>query len=433
MIGTFTRRLTFLFTAATSAILTLVLGVSFFYQFRITGIQDLEHFQNQLLDLTHRLEGSSSLTDSWLAKLEADGHLIIHIEDNQIPLFFSGSWNPPTSRETLIRLAKEKALAEHVDTAVRPFSNSLNKTSIFTLKGEHGDTYRGNVLILSTENGFRSMILLEDTTVRRRALYLQTFVFCLLELFGILALYLISRHVIKKAALPIEEYHQKQTDFVAAASHELRSPLAVIQAGASAAAAAPGELTRMITLIQAECTRAGNLIRNLLLLASADSGSLGCDMQPLEIDSLLLKLYESYEPLCLSRNIHLLLVLPDEFLPMVSGNRQWIYQILSILLDNAIAYGCSVGEKPILQIKAETDRTHVALSVTDHGPGIAEEKKSFIFDRFYRGDSSRHDKDHTGLGLSIAQTLAGQMNCSVTLTDTPGGGCTFQIALPAIT
>lgn len=432
MIKAFTQRLTFLFTASTSVILTLVLGVFFFYQLRITQIQNLDDFQNQLLDLTHRLEGSPNLTDSWLAELETNGRLIIHIEDNQIPLFFSGSWNPPTDRETLIRLAKEQALSEHVDTSVRPFSNSMNKTSVFTLKGRHGDTYRGNVLVLSTDNGFRSLILLADTTVRQRGLYLQIIIFLILELSGILALYIISRYVIRKAILPIEEYHQKQTDFVAAASHELRSPLAVIQTSASAVISAPQELPRMTKLIQAECTRAGNLIKNLLLLASADSKSLNCDMQPLEIDSLLLKLYESYEPLCLSRNIHLLLILPDDFLPKISGNEQWICQILSILLDNAIAHGCSGMTKPVIRLTAETDSNFVALSVIDHGHGIADEKKAYIFDRFYRGDPSRHDKDHTGLGLSIAQTLAAQMNCSVSLCDTPGGGCTFRIMLPVV-
>lgn len=69
----------------------------------------------------------------------------------------------------------------------------------------------------------------------------------------------------------------------------------------------------------------------------------------------------------------------------------------------------------------------VTLSVIDYGPGISDEQKSLIFDRFYRADTSRTDKEHTGLGLSIARALAEQMNQPLNVTDTEGGGCTFQI------
>lgn len=448
MIQKLSRRLTCLFTAATGVILTLVLCVAFFYQFRLSRIQNEQAFQNQLLELTHLLEGTTSFSDNYLAKLENDGHLIIHIEDNQRPIFFSGSWEPLTERETLINLANEKALAENIDTTNPPFSRSLHKSSVFSLKGRHGDSYQGTVLVISTENGFRSLTLLADTTRQHRVFLFQCILFCLLELTGILALFFVSRHVVQKAVRPIEEYHQRQTDFVAAASHELRSPLAVIQTSASAVSAAPEQAPRMVQIIQKECIRSASLIKNLLLLASADAGSLTSEMQSVEIDTLLLQLFENYQPLCKSRNIHLQLVLPDEFLPEVYGNAQWIYQILSILLDNAIAYGCpnpvnqsnnSSGvptdahssqdsiKKPAIRLTAELQETMVTLSVIDYGPGISDEQKSLIFDRFYRADTSRTDKEHTGLGLSIARALAEQMNQPLNVTDTESGGCTFQI------
>lgn len=456
MIQKFRRRMTLLFTAATGSILIAVLCVTFFYQFSLIRSQDNERFQNQLLDLTHRLEANTSFSDDWLAKLEADGHFIIHIEENNIPLFFSGSWTPRTERETLIRMARETAMTEKVDVTKRPFSSSLQKSSFFSLTGKYHDTYEGTVIVLSTGQGFRSLIFLADTTGRNRTLLVQVIFFLLLGVCGLLGLFLVSRCVVNKAVRPLEEYHQKQTDFVAAASHELRSPLSVIQTCASAVTAMPEKAPEMAELIQRECIRSGSLIKNLLLLASADAGSLAEEMQPIEIDTLLFRLFESYEPLCRARHIHLKLILPEDLLSEVYGNSQWIYQILSILLDNAVSHaypdlkplpetavysltavrdqttdGSSAGKKAVIQLTAAPYSGGVCISVIDHGRGIPDEQKQQVFDRFFRGDPSRNKKDHSGLGLSIASTLSAQMHLSVTILDTPGGGTTFQIRFPS--
>lgn len=424
MIRKLQRHLTFLFTAATGVILTLVLIVALFYQVRLSKSQNDTFFQNQLLDLTHRLETTSSLSDDWLAKLEAEGHFIVHIEDNQTPLFFPGSWAPATSRDSLITLAKEEAKKQGIDTNTRPASTSLLKTSVFSLRGDHHDSYRGTVMVTTTATGFRSLILLEETTSLHRELLLQIAVFLFLELLGVFSLFLVSRHVVRKAVLPIEEYHQKQNEFIAAASHELRSPLAVMQTSASAILTMPDQAPKMALFIQKECKRAGNLIKNLLLLSSGDH--LPVEMQPVEIDALLLQIFETYEPLCDSKGIRLNLKLPEDFLPKVSGNYEWIYQILCILLDNAIAYGCT-GEAPAIRLSACLHDRRLCVSVMDHGPGIPDSQKSRVFDRFYRTDQSRNDKEHSGLGLSIAKMLADSMQLSLEVLDTPEGGSTFEI------
>lgn len=429
MIPKLQRHLTLLFTGATGLILTLVLAVAFIYQFRLNLSQNSEQFQSQLLDLTHRLEGTSSFSDDWLAKLEADSCLIISIEDNGRPLFFPGSWTPPTDREFLIDLAKKEAEKEGVSTDAKPYASSLSKSSVFSLKGKHLDTYQGTVMVLSTEGGFRSLTLLSETSHIRRTLLLQLLLFLVLEGLGVFSLFLVSRRVVKKAVHPLEEYHQKQTEFIAAASHELRSPLAVMQTSASAILAMPDQALKMAESIQKECIRAGSLIKNLLLLSSADAGTFEGEIQPMEIDTLLLQLFENYEPLCRAKNIRLSLLLPDEFLPKVSGNSQWVYQILSILLDNAVAYGCS-GEKPAIQLSAECRGQSLFVRVTDHGPGIPDPQKDQIFLRFYRGDKSRSAKEHSGLGLSIAKTLADRMSLALQVTDTPGGGAAFQLTFP---
>lgn len=434
MIQTLQHRLTFLFTAATGLILTLILGITWFYQWNQTHMQRNTQFQNQLLNLTGKLDLESDISDNWLARSEYDNRLIIHIEENQRPLFFSGSWIPDTDRDTLIGLAKKTASEEGVSTLVRPFSYTIKQSSIFPLKGEYHDTYIGTVTVLATEHGFRSLVLLADTTRQNRSVLLQGILFLLLDLLGIFALFLSCRFIVIQALKPVEKYQKKQTEFVAAASHELRSPLSVIQNCATTILTLPEQTSRMAEMIQKECIRSGNLVKNLLLLASADSDNGSAELTQFEVDTLLLQLFESYELLCKAKSIRLTLKLPEEFLPKVFGNPQWCRQILTIFLDNAIAYGCPFNpdapSMPVLLIQAEHTGKEIVLSITDHGPGIPDEQKAQVFDRFYRADTSRNKKEHFGLGLSIAQTLAQQMNARIELTDANGSGTIFRLCFP---
>lgn len=432
MIQKLRRRLTLLFAIPTSLILSVILCVLFLWQSSITKNEQMVSLQNQILNLTYQLEGAYFFSDDWLASLEQDHSLIIHIEENMIPLFFSGSWAPRTKRSTLIELAKEQARKEHIDTSMRPYSSTIQKSSIFTVQGKNHDIYQGTVVILATEDGFRSLTLLCDITQIKRQESLKLLFFLILDILGILALFLVSRFVAAKAVMPVAEYHRKQTDFIAAASHELRSPLAVIQNCATTSLSIPEQTEKMNRLILRECSRSGKLIKNLLWLTHADIEKKPLKMEPVEIDLLLLHLFEAYEPLCNSKNIRLLLTLPEDMLPSITGNGPCIQQLFSIFLDNAIAYGCegmgdSCSQKPFIEIKAQKIRKMLYVSVSDHGVGIPDEQKAVIFDRFYRSDASRKEKEHFGLGLSIAHSLAKQLGVKIKVLDTPGGGCTFQV------
>jgi len=115
MIQKLRRHLTLLFLIPTSLILSLILFVLFFWQASMTRSEQAVNLQNQILNLTYQLEGAYFFSDDWLASLEYDHRLIIHIEDNRVPLLFSGSWTPRTDRDVLVELAREQALKEHID------------------------------------------------------------------------------------------------------------------------------------------------------------------------------------------------------------------------------------------------------------------------------------------------------------------------------
>lgn len=428
MIKKFEKHLTTLFFLTTSVILTLVLILVFFYQIKLDFSRKQELFQSQLLDLTHQLEGTSSFSDEWLSNLEYNGHLIIHIEDQGTPLFYRGIWTPKTERSKLITLAKEKALQEGIDTDIKHYSRSLSQSSIFKVKGEHHDIYLGTVLVLSLENRFRSLVLLADMSPTYQSIFFQFIFFLVLEILGILCLYLVSRSLVKRAIKPIEIYQKKQNEFIASASHELRSPLAVIQTSAATIKTMPEQTENMADLIERECIRSGNLIKNLLLLSKPDESVLApSSLEEVELDAVLLQLLENYEILCHTKGIRLALKLPNEFLPTIKGNATWIYQILSIFLDNAIAYGCTDADPSLITMEAYADTRNVSVSISDHGMGIPDHVKPHIFDRFYKADASRNDKEHAGLGLSIAKMLAERMGLEIKVKDTPGGGVTFEL------
>ena len=282
--------------------------------------------------------------------------------------------------------------------------------------------------MFSLENRFRSLVLLADMSPTYQSIFFQFIFFLVLEILGTLCLYLVSRFLVKRAIKPVEIYQKKQNEFIASTSHELRSPLAVIQTSAATIKTMPEQTENMADLIERECIRSGNLIKNLLLLSKPDESVLApSSLEEVELDAVLLQLLENYEILCHTKGIRLALKLPSEFLPTIKGNAAWIYQILSIFLDNAIAYGCTEEESPLITTEAYADTRNVSVSISDHGMGIPDHVKPHIFDRFYKADASRNDKEHAGLGLSIAKMLADRMGLEIKVNDTPGGGVTFEL------
>ena len=117
----------------------------------------------------------------------------------------------------------------------------------------------------------------------------------------------------------------------------------------------------------------------------------------------------------------------DEFFPALNADIDRLNQILSIFIDNAINYSLPKSE---ISLDATVFKNTLVFSIKDHGTGIADKDKPFIFDRFFCADKSRTQKEHYGLGLSIAKELVEMHKGKIELSDTLGGGCTFKIFLP---
>lgn len=442
------RKFVFLYTLSTGLILTLILAVSFLFYVSSQSSRQKSLFQDQLFTLMSQLQTDSLFSDSYLAQMESKNQLLIYIEENNDPFFFPGSYTPRTERDRLFERAEDLAEAEGIFSDSHPISSNLLQSSILQIPGEKGDIYLGNILILHTANGYKKITLLQDITDGRIQLIQTVIFYILIDLAGILLLFLAGRWFVRRSLEPLEETYEKQQDFVASASHELRSPLAVIQTAADAAADAQDEAKRLLQVIKKECQRGSSLVKNLLLLASADQNNWAVNKKYFELDEMLLGLLEVYEPLCLSRDGRILLSLPDDPLPPVLADPDLCRQIFTILLDNAVAYGLddskswlayasdtsdgrqiSGEEKRKIVLRAESLRSHIMVYVIDHGPGIPDGEKELIFDRFYRRDQSRNRKEHFGLGLSIAAKLAQIQGIRLEVEDTAGEGSTFKVVI----
>ena len=145
------------------------------------------------------------------------------------------------------------------------------------------------------------------------------------------------------------------------------------------------------------------------------------------MDTLLINLYEKFEIICQKKSIDLQIRMPEECFPPLFSDEDRLSQIISIFLDNAISYS---PEQSSILLEASIKKSNLAVSIIDHGIGISKEDKKHIFDRFYRCDKSRTKKGHYGLGLSVANELVSLLDGKIYLNDTPGGGCTFTIAIP---
>ena len=242
-----------------------------------------------------------------------------------------------------------------------------------------------------------------------------------------LALVVFSWFFTGKMLRPLEENRKRQTQFIASASHELRSPLAVILSSVQAIEADPGECRRFLSTIKSEGTRMSRLIGDMLALANADNKSWSIMKSPCELDTLLLETYEKYEPLLREKGISMNVELPDESLSPCRCDGGRISQVLGILLDNGASYVPAGGK---IRIGVEEKEKYFRIYVEDNGPGISDENKEAVFQRFYRADSSRKDKQHFGLGLCIAKEIVTLHHGSIRIEDTKGGGTTFVVRLP---
>ncbi|MCS7463137.1 HAMP domain-containing histidine kinase [Paenibacillus doosanensis] len=253
----------------------------------------------------------------------------------------------------------------------------------------------------------------------------------LLGIFGGGALTVLAGlYLANKALQPIRRSWDRQQQFVADASHELRMPLSIIQANAELVFRHPDrsilDMSEPLSMVLAEAKRMGKLTNQLLTLARADSNQEELQLKPLGLDSLIREAARKFEPLTELKRQRLELQVESGL--QLMGDSERLHQLLVILLDNSVKF---TPEQGTIRLRAGRSGHSVEVAVEDNGPGIAAEDLPRIFDRFYRGDKARtRSSGGTGLGLSIAWWIVVRHGGHITAASVPGQGTIVTFRLP---
>jgi len=248
---------------------------------------------------------------------------------------------------------------------------------------------------------------------------------------GLLGAAFVTVVVVNRALVPIRAAFETERRFVADASHEIRTPAAIIRASAEV-------LDReglvmeggrpLVADVVSEADRLGRLVDDLLALDASDRGALSLDRRVVDLRALAGDTTTRARPLAAERGVTL--AGPDEGPPIaVDVDPDRLVQSLLVLLDNAMRHSPSGGT---VTVATERGGGHAVLSVADEGPGIPRDARERVFEPFARLPGAAGSKGSgSGLGLAIARRIVELHGGTLAVDDAPGGGARFILALPA--
>ncbi|MCJ7566605.1 MAG: ATP-binding protein [Anaerolineales bacterium] len=226
----------------------------------------------------------------------------------------------------------------------------------------------------------------------------------------------------------LEGLFNTQKRFLADVSHELRTPLTAIRGNVDLIRQSGVADEESLDAIGSEVDRLTRLVRDLLLLAQAETGKLPLSRDPVELDTLLLEVFQQAKVLAGERvNVRI----GNEDQARVEGDRDRLKQVLLNVTANALEHAPDGSE---VRLALTCEGQWAKLSVVDEGQGIPEDELSRIFERFYRRDPSRNRNKGAGagLGLSIAYWITRHHGGDITVKSSIGKGTTFIISLPRL-
>ena len=224
----------------------------------------------------------------------------------------------------------------------------------------------------------------------------------------------------------------QQRQLIADASHELRTPVAILSSEAELALSrerTPAELRKALSAVHEEAGRLQHVVEDLFLLARANAGERLLVMEELYVDDLAADCVEGTRALAARKDIELHFE-GDNDLPL-RGDESLLRRLLLNLLDNAIKYTPAGGT---VRVRARRAEHEYVVEVSDTGPGVPVEARDRLFDRFYRASRVRSagaEVGGAGLGLAIARWIAEAHGGRLVLAATGDGGSTFTLTLPS--
>lgn len=419
-------RLTKLFTSVLSVLLAVLLGVCLYFSVKQQFSLQLSSFTNQSYTVAESISEQAVITSQWLTTHEENAGFRIYLWDNNVELFHN--------RDHVNQIRPEYTYYLPVLTDGRTLHPQAQTEEISI--GKHGllpeVLYYHKQIVKN--NGLLQICFLQSLEPLYAHIRSSLFLYLTLFLSSVCLLALFCWHFTGRLLEPLLASQASQNRFIASVSHELRTPLAVILSNASACEKAPASQQKpFFQVIEREGAQMSVMLEQLLTLSRADSHGLPLQIEQTDLQTLLLEIYENFLPLA-AESRHLLSVsLPESEIPPCACDASRIRQVCHILLHNALSYtpeGCSIR----LFIPDIIREKEISIGVQDNGPGISDEEKDKIFDRFYRvnhnSTGTKKEKGHHGLGLAVAKEIVAAHKGTLTVSDAVGGGAVFLLTLP---
>ena len=235
-----------------------------------------------------------------------------------------------------------------------------------------------------------------------------------ISLIAIVVIYIIAQKISKTIVKPVETTFEKQKQFVSDASHELKTPLAVIEANSDVLQDKIGE-NKWITYIQNEVQSMNKLVNDLLTLAKMENTN-NINIQKFDLSKEIQMAVSVFESMIYEKEIILETNIDENI--YFNGEKEDIKHIISIILDNAIKHTEKQGKIIVNTTKEKND---VKIEIKNQGEPIPEEEQEKIFERFYRVDKARsRSEKRYGLGLAIAKEIVEKYNGTIKATSKDG-------------
>jgi heavy metal sensor kinase len=219
------------------------------------------------------------------------------------------------------------------------------------------------------------------------------------------------------------------SQFVADASHEFRTPLAVIQTTVELALRRPRELEsyrESLVAVGDEVARMTHLVEDLLAMARNETGAVDMPRAALDIRTILGEVIAEAKPLADLRQIRIAPLAASDAM-WITGNRAALHRLFLALVDNALKFSHPGGQ---VEIAVQQQGALVTVTVLDHGVGIPAAQIPHLFERFYRGDPARTGAGH-GLGLALAESIARAHGAKIIVESTEGASTMFRVEFAA--
>ena len=279
-------------------------------------------------------------------------------------------------------------------------TDEIRNYAIEVSKRNSDEGYIGNYIYKVRKigiNGKEVTLIESESTIKE--LKTTIIIAIVMGALGLVIIYIIAKKISKTIVKPVADSFEKQKQFVSDASHELKPPLAVIEANADVLQDKVGE-NKWITYIQNEVQSMNKLVNDLLVLARMENTNT-INSQKFNLSKEVQMSVSVFESIIYEKKIKLETNINDgiEF----NGDKEDIKHIISILLDNAIKHTKENGKIIVNTLK---EKGNVKIEVKNQGEPIPEEEREKIFERFYRVDKARNrNEKRYGLGLSIAKGI----------------------------